>query len=87
MDEDIKSEYGYDPVDRPKHYLEHPSGVQCIEIAEHHNFCIGNVLKYVWRAGGKDGVDGVEDLRKAAWYLQREIGRRVNEVTTGCNSR
>src|SRR5262245_10076306 len=37
------------------------------------NFSLGNAVKYIYRAGKKDGVDPLEDLRKAAWYLQREI--------------
>lgn len=61
------------PVDHPDHYTSHPSGVECIAIAEHMNFNLGNVVKYVWRNEGKNGL---EDLRKAAWYLNREIARR-----------
>ena len=64
-----------DPVNNPKHYTEHPSGVECIQIAEHMNFCLGNALKYIWRADLK-GND-IEDLEKARWYLSREIERRV----------
>lgn len=62
-----------DPVNHPPHYTAHPSGVECIEITEHLNFCIGNAVKYLWRAGLKG--DALEDLRKAAWYVQREISR------------
>lgn len=63
-----------DPVNRPEHYTAHPSGVECIQITEHMNFCLGNVIKYVWRAGLKN--DAVEDLKKARFYLDREIARR-----------
>ena len=35
-----------DPVNYPKHYTEHPSGVECIQITEHMNFCLGNAVKY-----------------------------------------
>ena len=31
-----------DPVNHPKHYTEHPSGVECIQITEHMGFCLGN---------------------------------------------
>ena len=62
-----------DLVNHPPHYTAHPSGVECIEITEHLNFCIGNAVKYLWRAGLKG--DALEDLRKAAWYVQREISR------------
>jgi hypothetical protein len=58
----------------PQHYRQHPSGVECITITEHFGFCIGNAIKYLWRAGLKG--DAVEDLRKAAWYIDREIRRR-----------
>lgn len=65
-----------DPVNHPAHYTSHPSGVECIEITEHLNFCIGNAIKYLWRAGLKS--DQVEDLKKARWYIDREIARVLN---------
>lgn len=67
-----------DTVNRPAHYNGHPSGVECIQITEHMNFCLGNAIKYIWRADlkGKD----IEDLRKARWYLDREIRRRSGGV-------
>ena len=68
----------HDPVARPAHYTAHPSGVECITVAEHLSFCLGNVLKYVWRADLKG--DALEDLRKARWYLDREIARREATV-------
>lgn len=58
----------------PQHYRSHPSGVECIEITEHMNFCLGNAVKYIWRAGLKSD-DPVEDLRKARWYITRELDR------------
>ncbi len=61
------------PVDHPKHYNSHPSGVECIEIAQWMNFNKGNAMKYIWRASEKGRE--VEDLRKAVWYLLREIER------------
>lgn len=66
-----------DNVNHPKHYNSHPSGVECIEITEHMNFCLGNAVKYIWRASlkGKE----IEDLRKARWYIDREISRILNE--------
>lgn len=63
-----------DPVNRPAHYTAHPSGVECIQIVEHMNFCLGNAVKYIWRAGLKHD-DAVEDLRKARFYIDREISR------------
>ena len=63
-------------VDHPAHYNAHPSGVECITVVEHMTFNVGNAVKYLWRAGEKPGVDAIEDLRKAAWYVTREIERR-----------
>jgi hypothetical protein len=64
----------HDPVDHPKHYTSHPSGIECIQITEHMGFSLGNAVKYIWRADLK--ADAIEDLRKARWYLDREIDRR-----------
>ena len=64
-----------DPVNHPKHYTSHPSGVECIQITEHMGFCLGNAIKYIWRADLK-GND-IQDLEKAQFYIQREIDRRA----------
>lgn len=61
-----------DNVNHPKHYNSHPSGVECIDVAEHMSFNLGNALKYIWRHEGKNGL---EDLRKARWYIDREIAK------------
>lgn len=61
----------------PPHYQDHPSGVECIQITEHMNFCLGNAIKYIWRAGLKNNA--IEDLRKARWYIDREIARMDHE--------
>jgi len=63
-----------DPINHPEHYLTHRSGVECITITEHLNFCLGNAIKYIWRADAKG--DAINDLAKAAWYIEREITRR-----------
>lgn len=60
-----------DNVNHPQHYTDHPSGIECIQITEHMDFCIGNAIKYLWRAGKKD--DSKQDLQKAVWYIQRKI--------------
>lgn len=65
----------HDAINHPKHYTSHPSGVECIEVTRHMTFNIGNVIKYCWRSGLKDGNPNVQDLRKAAWYLNDEIRR------------
>jgi hypothetical protein len=61
-----------DNVNHPKHYNSHPSGVECITVVEHMNFNIGNAIKYLWRTDHKNGL---EDLKKARWYIDREIQR------------
>lgn len=68
-----------DEVNHPKHYTCHPSGIECIQITEHMGFCLGNVVKYVWRADLKGGV---VDLEKARWYLDREIAKRKGSLPT-----
>lgn len=75
---DAASTTMHDPVDHPAHYTSHPSGIECIEITEHMGFTLGNALKYIWRADLKG--DAIEDLRKAAWYVQREIDKRQLEA-------
>lgn len=68
-------------VNHPAHYNANPSGVECIDVVEHMTFSAGNAVKYIWRAGlkGNDAADvkakHVEDLKKAAWYVAREIER------------
>ena len=63
-------------VNHPKHYNR---GIEAIEYIESWdmNFNLGNVIKYVTRADHKGDV--VEDLRKAEWYLKREIERIEKE--------
>lgn len=61
-----------DPINHPSHYTSHPSGIECIQITEHMDFLTGNAMKYLWRAGLKT-EDRTEDLKKAAWYIQRAI--------------
>jgi hypothetical protein len=67
-----------DAVDHPAHYNSHPSGVECVTIAEHFCFNLGNAMKYIWRAGLKG--DEIEDLKKARWYLDREISKREKKT-------
>jgi len=67
----------HDPVNQPKHYVSHPSGIECIQITEHMGFNLGNAIKYLWRADLK--ADAIEDMKKAVWYIQREIAKRAPE--------
>ena len=70
-----------DNVNQPAHYTSHRSGIECIQVTEHMSFCLGNAVKYIWRAGLK-GEDDIEDLRKAEWYIRREIARRSGHQTS-----
>lgn len=79
MTESSQSAQPRETVNHPAHYNAHPSGVECIDVAEHMGFNLGNALKYIWRANEKGAP--LEDLAKAAWYVQREIERRNKGAT------
>jgi len=66
----------HDVVNHPKHYTQHPSGIECIQITRHMNFNLGSAFKYIWRCDLKH--DAIEDLQKAIWYINNEIDRRSN---------
>jgi len=70
--EDNQQVVAEDPIN-PSHYRRHPSGVECIEIARHMTFNVGNAIKYLWRY--QDKGDPVENLKKAQWYIDDEIRR------------
>ncbi len=75
----IKDVVKEDNVNHPSHYTSHPSGTECISITQYYDFCIGNAIKYLWRAGLKKDADKsdiekeVEDLNKAIWYINQKI--------------
>jgi macrodomain Ter protein organizer (MatP/YcbG family) len=71
----IEKALGNDPVNNLKHYTNHPSGVECIQITEHMGFNLGNAVKYIWRCDQK--LDAIEDLKKARFYIDREIAKRT----------
>jgi len=66
-------------VNHPKHYNLSSSGYEAIEIAELATFNLGNAIKYLWRTGLKDKNKELEDLKKALWYINREI-KYITEV-------
>lgn len=68
-----------DPINHPSHYTSHPTGIECIDIIEHFTANVANVIKYMWRAGLKEGSSDESDLRKALWYVRRELKRRGYE--------
>ena len=69
-----------DSVNYPAHYTSGPpcpacgETIEAITVTENMSFCVGNAIKYLWRAELKGSP--VEDLRKAAWYCTREADRR-----------
>lgn len=67
-----------DPVNHPRHYLS-PRGMEAIDVIEAFGlgFHLGNAVKYILRAGKKD--EYIQELKKARWYLGREI-ERVNNA-------
>lgn len=72
--EEKVEEPAFDPVTKARHYNLHPSGVECITIAKHMNFCLGSALKYILRVDNKGTP--IQDLRKAIQFLEYEIERR-----------
>lgn len=65
-----------DPIN-PEHYKSHPLKIECIEIAESAGFNLGNAIKYIWRTAWPGRVlsreKKVENLKKAIWYIGRQI--------------
>jgi len=67
-------------VNHPSHYADGWSnGAEVIDITENLNFNRGNAVKYIARAGRKDAMKTVEDLKKARWYIDRELKRLGDE--------
>lgn len=71
----VKEDY----VNHPSHYKNSKAAcptcherIECIQLVRHMGFNLGNVIKYVWRHEKKNGL---EDLKKAAWYLNDEIAK------------
>lgn len=77
--DNIKEE-NVEKVNHPKHYNSHPSGIECINLVESFSFNFGNAIKYIWRAGLKKTSES-EDLKKARFYLEREIDNRLGPWT------
>ena len=67
----------YEPINHPAHYGGEDEPYEAIKVIEAWNlgFNTGNTIKYIARAGRKPGTSYVTDLKKAAFYLQREIER------------
>lgn len=73
-----------DSVNHPAHYGGEDNPYEAIKVIEawQLDFCTGNAIKYISRAGKKDHTKEVEDLQKAVWYLKRKI-KVLNEVLDG----
>ena len=61
-------------VDHPSHYtwLKELCGIEVIDITRHMDFDLGNAIKYIMRCEHKENKEA--DLKKAIWYLNRELG-------------
>lgn len=57
-----------DNVNHPSHYAGRNIGCECLDLARHQTFCVGNTIKYLWRY--KDKGNPTEDLKKALWYAR-----------------
>lgn len=64
----------HDNINHPPHYCSHSSGIEAIVISERLSFCLGNAFKYLMRCTYKGNC--LEDLRKAHWYLMRQLEKR-----------
>lgn len=69
-----------DVVNHPKHY--NSGNIEPIKVIEDWDlgFHLGNVIKYIARAGKKDKTKTIEDLKKAQWYLSRYIKLKEEEA-------
>lgn len=83
--------FGEAPIETQKEMVNHPSHYSStkyepIDVIEDWglNFHLGNTVKYIARCGKKD--DAIQDLRKARWYLDREITRREKEAISNALS-
>ena len=77
--DEVKEPVENDNVNHPSHYTD--GNIEVMDFIEDKqlNFARGNVIKYVSRAGKKDPNKELEDLKKAMWYLNREIERLSKE--------
>ena len=70
-----------DEVNHPAHYTAY-EGLEVIQLTEQMNFNRGNAVKYIARAGLKSYDTEIQDLKKALWYIQREINRMEAKLRT-----
>ena len=65
-----------DIIDHPPHYEACRVSIEPIDVCEAYDFCTGNAIKYLCRAGKKAGSSEVTDLKKARWYLERALASK-----------
>jgi len=73
--ETLKNAKLKETVNHPQHYGGADNPYEAIKVIQawQLGFCLGNTVKYIARAGKKDPTKELEDLEKAAWYLQQRI--------------
>lgn len=69
-------------VDHPAHYGGKNNIYEAIKVIQawQLNFCLGNTIKYIARAGKKNPDEELQDLKKALWYLKKEIEEREKHI-------
>lgn len=79
-----------DPVNHPSHYTSGAAKcklcdepIECIDVTQHMGFCLGNAVKYIWRAGLKHEDKTIQDLEKAIWYINRHIKQLEHKHENG----
>lgn len=72
-------ETGHDPVNHPSYYCD--GGIETIDFIEAKNLCyhLASAVKYISRAGKKNPETEIQDLEKAAWYINRRIDQLKKE--------
>lgn len=77
-----------DYVNHPPHYTSSPARcykcghhIECIDVIQHMNLPVGAAVKYLWRVDEKG--DPVENLKKAIWFINKEIERREKSGQEG----
>lgn len=79
IQQEVKAEYTNSNVNHPSHYTD--GKIEVIDYIEDKKFdyCLGNAIKYISRAGKKNPDKTIEDLEKAVWYIQRRIKQLKGE--------
>ena len=82
-----------DAVNHPSHYTSSEAKcrvcdepIECIDVTQHMGFCLGNAVKYIWRAGLKSEDKTIQDLEKAMWYIRKHIEKLEEPVYQGLPS-